>query len=91
MEGLFEIECNEDIWYQCTSGLQNGWGSLENEMRFAFYTKDENISEDDIECAFYEKFENIDSLEVQIVEPDDAEEGTIYFGVSMTIWESGIA
>ncbi len=91
MKGLFEIDCNESLWRECTEGLQNGWGGLENEMRFAFYTKDSNITEDDIEQAFYDKFETIDNITVEEVYPEDPEEGTKYFGVSMIIYESGIA
>ena len=91
MKGLFEIDCNEDIWFKCTSNLHNGWIALENEIRFAFYTKDSNITEDDIEQAFYDKFETIDQLTVEEVYPEDPEEGTRYFGVSMIIYESGIA
>ncbi len=89
MKGLEEIDCNEDLWSQCTSDLKNGW-NIENESRFAFQTKNTRISEDDINSEFWDKYSTADQIDVDRVYPDDKESYTMYFGVSMIIYTSGI-
>lgn len=90
MEGVNEIDCNEELWDDVTFNLQNGWGNLENEMRFAYEVTDDSITEDDIEMALWEVFENIDQIDVTEVELDEGEEGVRYFGASIIIYYSGI-
>jgi hypothetical protein len=95
MKNLEEIDCNEEIWNGITSNLQNGWGNLENECRFAFKTLDKEITEDEIDLAFYMCYPDIDQIQVVEVELDkedyeDVEEDMRYFGVSMIIYNSGI-
>lgn len=89
MKGLEEIDCNEELWDECVTDIKNGW-SLENEIRFAFKTKNTRISEDDIEYAFHEKFPTLDQIDVSRVYPDEGESHTMYFGVSVIIYESSI-
>jgi len=91
IKGLFEIDCNEPLWYECTDNLQNGWGNLENESRFAFQTKNTKISEDDINSALYDVFPDADTIEVSRVYPESKEPRTCYFGVSIIIYQTGIS
>jgi len=88
-ENLIEIDCNSDEWSSVTSDLRNGW-SLENEIRFAFKTKDEECDGSIIEDEFYDKFETLDTIVVEEVEFDEAEEGYKYYGVSIIVYKSGI-
>ena len=95
MKNLEEIDCNEDIWEGITLDLKNGWSNLENECRFAFKTKDKNITEEDIDSAFWDKYPSADQIEVTKVslskkDYPDKERNTNYFGVSMIIYDSGI-
>ena len=90
MKNLEEVDCNESLWNSVTFDLRNGWGGLENECRFAFKTKDDTIVEDDIDSEFWVKYPTADQIEVSKVEVEDSEEGMIYFGVSMIIYNSGI-
>ena len=90
MKNLEEIDCNEDLWNEITDKMRNGWASLENDIRFAFKTKNKKITEDDINEAFYDKYPTIDQIEVEEVDIDEPEKGMRYFGVSLIIYESGI-
>lgn len=95
MEKLEEIDCNEFIWNGITTNLKNGWGSFENECRFAFKTTDKTITEEDIDSAFWDKYPEADQIEVSKVSLNkkdypEKEKLTNYFGVSMIIYKSGI-
>lgn len=95
MKDLEEIDCNESIWSGVTCDLENGWNSLENECRFAFKTKNKEITEEDIDSVFWDKYLSADHIEVSKVKIkrkdfSDKEKLTNYFGVSMIIYESGI-
>jgi len=95
MKNLEEIDRNESLWGGITSNLRNGWGSFENECRFAFVTKDKSITEDDIDSAFWAKYPSIDQLDVvkvKLNKEDYTEYNSRYnyFGVSMIIYNSDI-
>jgi hypothetical protein len=90
MKNLEEIDCNEDLWDEIVDQLHNGWSSVENDVRFAFQTKDKNITEDDIQSAFIDRYPFADQLEVSKVKVENPKKGMRYFGVSMIIYESGI-
>lgn len=90
MKNLEEIDCNEDVWNEIVYQLHNGWRSLENDIRFAFKTKNKKITTDDIDSAFWDKYSTIDQIEVEEVNIEEPEKGMRYFGVSLIIYESGI-
>lgn len=87
---LEEINCDESEWDEITSQLNNGWQSLENNIRFAFKTKSKSICENDIETLFWDKYPYIDSIEVEQFKIENPEKSMRYFGVSIIIYESGI-
>lgn len=95
MKNLEEIDCNEDIWSDITYELKNGWGNLENECRFAFKTKNKEVTEEDIDSTFWDKYPEADQIEVSKInlkkkDYPEIEKGMFYFGVSMIIYNSGI-
>lgn len=98
MKNLEEIDCNEILWEVVVAQSNNGWGNLENECRFAFRTRDEDILSDDIDEVFHRKYPSADQIEISEVvidfsDLDDYEEDDKYyryFVASVVIYESGI-
>jgi hypothetical protein len=93
MKQLTEIDCNEELWNALTMLVGNGWGNFENELRFAYCTQDQELTEDDVDCWLGEVFPLLDTSKVMEVKADSLREYTIvdgwrYFAASVVIYRS---